>query len=265
MGFNLFINDKSWRAKLDRVHDISIPVKFDGPQLSVFGVGPACAEPIISIRDGGSVNCESYTITPHCNGTHTECVGHFSEEKISILDVIKDTLTPAIVISVTPENARQGGDTYDPVADPDDLLITRAMIEKALHECDRDFLGALVIRTLPNGEDKKTLDYARQPPAFFSCEAMEYIAALPIPHLLVDMPSVDRLMDEGKLTNHHTFWGVPYGSHKVDPATASQRTITELIYVPPHVKDGVYLLNLQIAPFDADAASSRPLLYEIEQ
>jgi hypothetical protein len=39
-------------------------------------------------------------------------------------------------------------------------------------------------------------------------------------------------------------------------------TITELIYVPNAVEDGRYLLNLQIAPFAADASPSRPLLFK---
>jgi len=36
--------------------------------------------------------------------------------------------------------------------------------------------------------------------------------------------------------------------------------MTELINVPDDVPDGRYLLNLQIAPFEADAAPSRPVL-----
>ena len=39
--------------------------------------------------------------------------------------------------------------------------------------------------------------------------------------------------------------------------------ITEFIYVPNAVKDGEYLLNLMIAPFDNDATPSKPILYEI--
>jgi hypothetical protein len=40
-------------------------------------------------------------------------------------------------------------------------------------------------------------------------------------------------------------------------------TITEFIYVPNKVKDGSYILNLQIAPFENDATPSKPVLYEI--
>jgi hypothetical protein len=40
-------------------------------------------------------------------------------------------------------------------------------------------------------------------------------------------------------------------------------SITELIYVPDHLNDGFYLLNLQVAPIVDDAAPSRPVLYAL--
>ena len=56
----------------------------------------------------------------------------------------------------------------------------------------------------------------------------------------------------------------------VPPREASERliarpraTVTELAYVPDDVLDGCYLLNLQVAPFVADAAPSRPVLYPL--
>ena len=75
-------------------------------------------------------------------------------------------------------------------------------------------------------------------------------------HLLIDLPSVDREKDEGKLTAHHIFWDYPNN-------TQLQKTITELIYVPNDVLDGTYLLNLQIASFENDATPSKPVLYKI--
>ena len=41
-------------------------------------------------------------------------------------------------------------------------------------------------------------------------------------------------------------------------------TITELIYVPDDIPDGLYLLNLQIASFEIDVSPSKPVLYQIE-
>ena len=41
-------------------------------------------------------------------------------------------------------------------------------------------------------------------------------------------------------------------------------TITELIYVPNEIKDGLYLLQIQIASLEIDASPSKPVLYEID-
>jgi hypothetical protein len=106
-------------------------------------------------------------------------------------------------------------------------------------------------------------DYLRSPAPFFSNEAMEDILALGVEHLLVDMPSVDRADDEGKLTNHRIFWDVPKGVKEVKKP--SKRTITELVYAPDAVANGSYLLNLQVAAFAGDAAPSRPVLYKVHK
>ena len=58
------------------------------------------------------------------------------------------------------------------------------------------------------------------PPPFFSFEAMELVAELGVKHLLVDMPSVDRTFDEGRLSAHHIFWNVPQGSNDIEPNVA---------------------------------------------
>jgi hypothetical protein len=75
------------------------------------------------------------------------------------------------------------------------------------------------------------------------------------------MPSIDRIYDEGKLSNHRIFWNVEPGSFELKEDSRLNNTITELIYVPNEVEDGEYLLNLQIAPFASDAAPSRPVIF----
>jgi arylformamidase len=92
---------------------------------------------------------------------------------------------------------------------------------------------------------------------------MEFIVEIGIKHLLVDMPSIDRIFDEGRLSNHRTFWNVQQGAFETNEKSSIYNTITELIYVPNKIKDGNYLLNLQIAPFASDASPSRPVLFEI--
>ncbi|HEY3250212.1 MAG TPA: cyclase family protein, partial [Ignavibacteria bacterium] len=141
--------------------------------------------------------------------------------------------------------------------------ITAKSIRESLTNFNSDFTKALIIRTLPNDESKKSRRYIESQPPFFSNEAMSFIRELGVSHLLVDIPSVDKTFDEGKLTAHHIFWNVEQGSHDVDPNNHSLKTITEMIYILNEVKDGEYILNLQIAPFVSDASPSRPLLYKI--
>ena len=44
-----------------------------------------------------------------------------------------------------------------------------------------------------------------------------------------------------------------------------QATITEFIFVDNSIKDGLYILNLQVAPIENDASPSRPVLYKISE
>ena len=65
-------------------------------------------------------------------------------------------------------------------------------------------------------------------------------------------------MDEGKLMGHHVIWNYP-------TAPRMDCTITELIFVPDHALDGLYLLNLQVAAFENDAAPSRPVIFALRE
>ncbi len=142
-------------------------------------------------------------------------------------------------------------------------MITKKVLEEKLKDADCNFLEGLIVRTLPNDDSKKSRRYMENLPSFFSIEAIEYIVNLNVKHLLMDIPSVDRTFDEGKLTAHHIFWNVPFGSHEVDSDKHSVKTITEMIYASNEVKDGLYLMNVQIPNFVADAAPSRVLLSEV--
>lgn len=263
----LTANIGNYSALLEDPIDISIPVRFDAPQLSAFGGPPATRAPYATsgfvgdVRKGGSCNCDVYTFSPHLNGTHTECIGHLTKERISIHDMATENLIPATLVSVEPAEARCAVDTYSPLLRPRDMIVTKQSMAQALDGIDPVFLGALIVRTLPNDESKRTRDYAQEPPPFFSIEAMREIVARGVRHLLTDMPSIDRPDDEGLLTCHRLFWNLPKGA--TESMEKPRKTITELIYAPPEVSDGVYLLNLQVAAFAADAAPSRPVLYKV--
>ena len=43
-----------------------------------------------------------------------------------------------------------------------------------------------------------------------------------------------------------------------------RRSLTEMIYVPDGIPDGLYWLHLELAPLVSDATPSRPVLYPLE-
>lgn len=247
--------------------DISIPLRFNGPQPNAYGVEPATSKAceagdiVGDTRRGGSINFEQYTFIPHCNGTHTECVGHITNERISVRDCLKDVFIPAMLVSVRPSPTN-----FSLLAEAlaTDMVITKEALAAALEPTNLSLLDSvLIVRTLPNDDSKLTRQYGDDIPPYFSVEAVEYIVECGFKHLLVDLPSIDRIYDKGKLINHRIFWNVESGSFEINTASRIYSTITELIYVPNEVADGEYLLNLQIAPFEADAAPSRPVLLSV--
>ncbi len=259
------VGERSYRVTPDH-YDLSIPLSFGGSQLRCFGAPPAQERTYVAgsftgdVRRGGSCNCATYTLTPHCNGTHTECVGHITGERLSIHELCRDALLSALLISVEPQSASSTTEHSHPAPQPGDFLVSRSAIETAVQATDAGQFEALVIRTLPNDDSKRTRDYGSCPAPYFSAAAMEWIVQRGIQHLVVDLPSVDRAEDEGILTAHRIFWGMPRGSTALEAATRRTATITELAYIHSSIPDGFYLLNLQIAPFASDAAPSRPIL-----
>jgi len=269
----LNLGGRAVKIDLDAPLSIAIPLKFNGAQPNAYGVESAVSEPckageiIGDTRLGGSVNFEQYKFIPHCNGTHTECAGHITRERISVNDCLKDAFILADLISVSAEKSVDSNETYAVELNDDDLLITRKAIEEAINNPNfklYELPAALIVRTLPNGESKITKTYLKEIPPFFSTEAMFFIREIGIKHLLVDLPSIDRIYDEGKLSNHRIFWNIAQGVFETSADSLIHNTITELIYAPDDVADGNYLLNLQIAPFAADASPSRPILYRIQ-
>ncbi|MBC8145674.1 MAG: cyclase family protein, partial [bacterium] len=163
---NLSIDGADYDIDLGAPFDLAIPVDFDGAQPHAFGLPRAEARAVDAggfvgdTRRGGSCNCETITINPHGSGTHTECAGHVTRERITIADVGRDAFAPCTVISVTPELATHGSSVDS--AHVDDRVISRASIEHALvalGERSQDLLRALVIRTLPNNASKKSAEY----------------------------------------------------------------------------------------------------------
>jgi len=234
--------------KLKNGIDISMPLRSSGDAASAWYVDPIKIEPVRangfvgSVKEGGSVNFNNISFNPHGNGTHTECVGHIAPECYSINAHMKRWFFDALLITIQPINKDV------------DLVITEQQIRSAVGSHRPE---ALVLRTIPNDLSKLNRQYSNSNPAYLEAAACGFMASVGIEHLLLDLPSVDRESDGGALAAHRAFWRYP-------DAPRMEATITEFIYVPDAVVDGLYYLNLQVAPFENDASPSRPVLYPIE-
>jgi arylformamidase len=241
--------------RLGRAVDLAIPLDPHGPQPNAYGVPDATARPYsgdgftLDTREGGSCNCETIEFTPHSNGTHTESVGHLTRERFPITAVEVPLFIPCSLISVTP-NGRE---------------ICADAIERSTSALPREFLDALVVRTLPNSGDKPMRQWEDATTPYFTPEAMRVIRSRGVNHLLVDLPSLDPLRDDGRLAAHRVFWDMPPGSQELPDAEARRRTVTEMIFVPDDVPDGRYLLTIQIPRIVTDAAPSRPILFFLDE
>lgn len=249
---------------------IAVPLDFDGPQPGFYAAPRATSQALRDggfvgdTREGGSCNCEQVTIVPHCNGTHTECVGHVTDERISITETLRGGMHLALLLSVQPVAAGASGESSDPAPATDDLLITATALARGAAAHVGLSPQALVIRTLPNTVERMSRRYAGPAPApFLSREAARWLVERGVEHVVLDVPSADRAEDHGRLTAHRTFFGLPAGSRRASESTRPQATITELAFVAPMIRDGWYLLDLQVPAFLSDAAPSRPLLYPV--
>ncbi len=237
------------RINLNEPLDISMPLRPGAKGANAWWAKPFSAEPVVmgdfvgSVARGGPVNFLDVRINPHGNGTHTECVGHISIEPYTINQALKRFFFTAELISIYPVRLDNG-----------DCVIYREQIEKKLNGKRPE---ALILRTLPNDGLKKLMQYSGTNPAYLHHDALGYLADIGVQHFLLDLPSVDREQDEGKLKGHHAFWRYP------GPKVRLQATITELIYADGAILDGAYMLNLQIASFEIDASPSKPVLYKI--
>jgi kynurenine formamidase len=245
----IFHKGREYKVDFFQPLDISMPLHHHANCASAWYVPPMKLEPVVmgdwvgDVNRGGSVNFRNITFNPHGNGTHTECVGHISKEFYTINTHLKRFLFVAELVTVLPLQADNG-----------DFVITRGQMEELLDGTANP--EAIVIRTLGNGISKLSANYSNTNPPYLLKETIELFNEKGIEHLLIDMPSVDRESDGGKLEAHHAFWNYP-----ANPQL--HKTITELIYVPNEINDGTYLLNLQIAPFENDASPSKPVLYKV--
>ncbi|CAA9195829.1 cyclase family protein [Flavobacterium collinsii] len=243
----------TFEIDLSKPIDISIPLTNTDENPIAWYIEKPVIEPVVfgdwigKVSEGkSSTNFNNIFFNPHGHGTHTECLGHITNDFYSINECLKQFFFLAQLITIEPEKIG------------DDFVITKNQILDVLSGTTE----ALLIRTLPNQKDKKSRKYSNTNPPYLSEEAAIFIRESKIQHLLIDLPSVDKEHDEGKLLAHKAFWNVKDTLH-LNADARLNATITEMIFVSDEIKDGDYILNLQIASFENDASPSKPILYKI--
>lgn len=231
---------------LEKGFDLSIPFSVNG-QLNAYYAPKVEMSPVRmgdwvgEVSQGASVNYRNISFNPHGNGTHTECVGHIDVDVHSINQNFKEFHCMAQVMSIEPMSISGN-----------DCVILPEQLPKI------EGVPAIIIRTLPNETAKRSRNYSGSNPAYLHHDTVAELVRNGCRHLILDLPSVDREEDGGKLLGHRKFWNYP-------EFTRFNCSITELAYVPDEVHDGLYLLNLQVAPFENDAAPSRPVIFSLVQ
>jgi len=241
------INGNELWADLNNGTDISQSFGPGGDNPAAFYIDAASIEPIRvgdfvgSVAHGSGANCEVITFCAHGNGTHTECLGHITEERHSVNRLIRSGFYVAQLITVEPEE-RDG---------------EKIIGMNGFSQLEKGHADAIVVRTnWP--KDKRGVNWAGENPPYFEPGVLAHLADLGFTHFLTDLPSVDREEDGGALAAHHCWWKVP-------AAPRIHASITELIVVPNDLTDGLYALGLQFAAIESDAAPSRPVLYPLFQ
>ncbi len=240
----------TYHFDLSEALDISLPLRAGSGNVNCYYAEEVdiktirTADFVGSVAEGGSVNYQKVSLTPHGNGTHTECFGHISADPEGLLPLcLQNFLFLAELVSLEPTSGEES----------DDLRISK---ESLLERYSGHAVDAMIIRTQPNDEAKKTRKYSGTNPPYLEPNLCHFLVEKGVQHLLVDLPSVDKEEDGGKLLAHRAFWQYP-------EATRKKSTITELIYVDNQIADGLYLLNLQTTHLYSDASPSRPVLYRM--
>ena len=247
-------NGQQLIVDFSRPKSLSIPLDPEAEHPKFFSEQPATARPLSrgefvgDMTRGASCNAHVIEFSPHSHGTHTECIGHVRPERDAVTERIDQRPSLMRLMTVQPEN-RDG----------------RREVPRAALDAIAGFDGtALALRTLPNAESKQWRDYDHDPDfPVPTANAMAFLCGLPLAHLLLDVPSLDRPESKG-LGNHAAWWGlrddVPCG---VDHPEA--RSLTEMIYVPDEIPDGDYWLHLELAHFICDAVPSRPVIFPVQR
>lgn len=204
----------------------------------------AIFEPVIAgdfvgdVSQGGACNCEDIRFNAHGNGTHTECVGHISQEKVYMDQV---SMPPYLTCYLAHAEAST-------LSNGDRIIDMNSYQWSKLEHVD-----AVIIHS---GTTHKAEQFSGTNPCYIDVEVLKLLNAKGINHVLTDLPSVDREEDGGALAGHKAFFGYPEAVHL-------NKTITELLFVPPCIETGKYILNISYGALETDAVPSSIKIYPI--
>lgn len=247
MQISLKYQNANYQIDLNQFDDLSIAIGSTKVGVRAWYLDAPNIAPVIDgdfigeVAKGSSVNFRNIQFNPHAHVTHTECMGHISEQIHSVNQHVRAFHFVTKLVSI------------EPVKQGEDHIILKLQLEEAL---GNERPKAIIIRTLPNGSRKLNANYSHTNPTYLDRAAAQWLNNIGVEHLLIDTPSVDREEDGGELAAHKAFWGFP-------ETNRLHCTITEFVFVPDSVTDGMYFMNLQVAPFENDASPSRPVLYKM--
>lgn len=247
MKFTIEHLGASYQADFSSGIDLSSVLGIRGKEMKAWWADDVDISPVVngdwigSVAEGAPVNFFNIRFNPHGNGSHTETYGHISPNKESVHDAFSRYHFIAQLVKLSPE--KRGDDEVVPL---------QSLLAKQLNW---EGVEALIIKT---GDYPEGHDFSGTNAPYFEPELLAFIRDKGVQHVLVDTPSVDREEDEGKLLAHHAFWNYPEAPRK-------GCTISELLRIPGSAKEGVYLLNLQLASFANDASPCRPVIYPLNK
>lgn len=236
-------NGRDFQCDLNRGIDLSSTLHSSENYARAWAVPPVKITPVKrgnwigAISEGAPVNFFDITFNPHGNGTHTECVGHITPEHHSLEGVLKKFHFMARLIHVAPQQEQN------------DQVVHWSDVAAQIENWDFEALIIAVPTPWP-------VNFTGTNPTYFEPEVLKQIRERGVQHFITNLPSVDKEEDGGALLAHHAFWNYP-------EILDRERTITELAHLPPDLKPGYYMLNLQVAHFNNDASPSRPVIYPV--
>lgn len=237
--------------------DLSLPVSDGGT--TAWGIAPAGITPfqigdfVGSVQEGGSVNFNDIHFNPHAHGTHTESCGHVLREVRSLSLSPPPALQFAQLLTVNEDGMDGSGGILQHCFEGD--VLVEGITALILRLDSKETRG-----NSSSGKADTPVDWSGTNPPYLNASAMRTLVAYGVDHLLINLPSVDPEEDGGALLAHRIFWGIDE-NRAPGPDFRPDATITELLSIPPELKDGIYLLNLQIGPMVNDACPSRPVVF----